>query len=332
MRIRQLHPQAPWGAARETLPPLSLEWVRAQFARTDSGAGGRLQTWRRELKFRVRCWWRSSALELSAASFRDRTLDAIARDRPELTLRPLRSYLRRGLDAERRARAVQAHFAWLSSRLPMPLIDRLYAGERVALLGADTPLPGLSYSLAHAAGLGREGELVLHLEWQGHSVMSMAFSVLYAGHVVSRADPEHASGPRIVIGSLQGMRGADAGLRELSAAAQRLRPSALMVLGVQALTVAWGLGAPLGVAAQSHVYSGYASRRRKVELDYDAAWAEAGAQRTGRHYWTLPALPVLRPEAEVESRRRAQHRRRNALRERVLASVQATAGGLLTRS
>ena len=214
----------------------------------------------------------------------------------------------------------------------MPLIDRLYAGERVALIEDDTPLAGLGYSLSHAAGLGREGELVLHLEWQGHTVMSLAFSVLYAGHVISRADPEHPAGPRIVIGSLQGMRGADAHLRELSAAAQRLRPSALLVLGVQALSVAWGLAPPLGVAAESHVYSGYASRRRKVELDYDAAWAEAAGQRTGRHYWTLPALPVLRLDAEVESRRRAQHRRRNALRVDIIMTVQQTMCRLLDRA
>ena len=82
------------------------------------------------------------------------------------------------------------------------------------------------------------------------------------------------------------------------------------------------LDAPLGVAAESHVYSGYASRRRKVELDYDAAWTDVGGQRTGRHYWTLPALPVLRSEAEVESRKRAQHRRRNALRVDLIMAVQ----------
>ena len=329
MRIRQSSLAAGGGIA---LAPLSAQWVRTQFDRTDNGGGGRLQTLRRGLKFWMRCWWSAQALQVSAAAFRDSALDSISHTRPELALRPLRSYLRYGLDAQRRARAVQAHFAWLSRRLPLPLIDRLYAGERIALMNDAAAVPGLGLSLAAAAGLGREGELALHLEWHGAIVMSLAFSVLDASAVISPADTPQARGPRLVIGALQGTRGADASLRELSGAAQRLRPSGLLVLGVQALSASWSLAEPMGVAAASHVYAEYTSRRRKVALDYDAAWAEAGALRTGRHYWTLPAKPLLRPDAEVESRRRAQHRRRNALRERVLASVQASATGLLMRA
>lgn len=316
-----------WAASIGMSTLLSPRWVRTQFDRTDTGVGGRLQTLRRGLKFWLRCCFRSRALQVSTAAFRDSALDAIAETRPELALRPLRSYLRHGLDAGRRADAVQAHFAWLSRAWPLATIERLYAGERIALLQSVDGVPGLGMSLAMAAGLGREGELVLHLEWQGEIVMSMAFSVLDARHVIGRHDAPQASGARIVIGSLQGMRGADAALRELSAAAQRLRPSALLVLGAQGLTAAWRLNAPLGVVAQSHVYSGYASRRRKVQLDYDAAWADVGGVRSGRHYWTLPAAPILRPDAEVESRRRAQHRRRNALRSEVIAAMQRGVAG-----
>ena len=212
----------------------------------------------------------------------------------------------------------------------MAAIDRLYAGESIALLDTGfTAVPGIGVSLSTACGLGREGELALHLEWQGQRAMSLAFSVLDARSVTGRADPPHDPGPRAVIGTLQGARGGDAALRELSAAAQRLRPSALLVLAVQALSSAWGLAAPLGVAAESHVYAGYASRRRKVALDYDAAWQDAGAQRNSRHYWSLPAAPLLRPDAEVESRRRAQHRRRNTLRGQLLAAVHGEAVSLI---
>ena len=337
MRIRQLRIALPGGATvtapvRSALAPsVSAGWVRTQFSRTDDGAGGRLQTLRRGVKFWVRCWWSSRALAMSTAAFRDSALDSIVEARPELALRPLRSYLRRGLGSVRRAQALREHFEWLSQRLPMATIDRLYEGESVALLQTDfAAIAGLGVTLSTASNLGREGELALHLEWQGRRVMSLAFSVLDANRVISVADPSHGIGPRLVIGTLQGARGADAALRELSAAAQRLRPTALLVLAVQALSAAWGLGAPLGVAAESHVYAGYASRRRKVALDYDAAWQEAGAQRTGRHYWSLPAWPVLRPEAEGEARRRAQHRRRNALREGLIAAVRTRAASLMT--
>ena len=101
------------------------------------------------------------------------------------------------------------------------------------------------------------------------------------------------------------------------------------MLAVQGLSQAWGLQAPLGVATHSHVYAGYASRRRHVALDYDATWRDAGGVLLDRHYWALPARPVLRPDSEVESRRRAQHRRRNALRAGLLDAVQQSAHALL---
>lgn len=325
MRIRQ--PAVPFPVIAM---PSAAGWAHAQFRRTDDGAGGRLQTLRRSVKFWVRCWWSSRALEMSTAAFRDSALDSIVETQPELALRPLRSYLRRGLGALRRAQALREHFEWLSQCLPMATIDRLYAGEAISLLSpGDSPVTGLGLTLATAANLGREGELALHLEWHGQRAMSLGFSVLDASRVISEADPAHVSGRRIVIGTLQGARGADAALREMSAAAQRLRPSAMLVLGVQALSAAWGLAAPMGVAVESHVYAGYASRRRKVALDYDAAWQDAGALRTSRHYWSLPKAPVLRPEGEVESRRRAQHRRRNVLREALIGSVSVQAAAMM---
>ena len=314
----------------------SMGWVRSQFKRTDDGSGGRLQTLRRGLKFWWRCWWHAAPLRVSTRAFHDSRLDSIVETEPALPLRPLRSYLRRGLDSSRRAHAVQSHFAWLSGHFSRPWIDRLYTGETIPLL-ADAPwVEGLGISLSCAAHLGREGELAVHLEWQGERAMSIAFSVVDARLVVASATFAAGLAPagglhgaRAVIGSIQGTRGAGACLRALSAATQRLRPGALLVLAVQGLSAAWGLQAPLGVATHSHVYAGYASRRRHVALDYDATWRDAGGVSLDRHYWALPARPVLRPDSEVESRRHAQHRRRNALRAGLLDAVQQSAHALL---
>ena len=311
----------------------SASWVRSQFRRTDDGSGGRLQTLRRGLKFWWRCWWHAASLRVSTRAFHDSQLDSIVDTDPALPLRPLRSYLRRGLDSSRRAHAVQLHFAWLSAHFSRPCIDRLYTGETIRLLAGAPGVEGLGMSLTCAAHLGREGELAVHLEWQGERAMSMAFSVVDARLVVAgttlAAGLAPTAGARAVLGSIQGTRGAEARLRELSAATQRLRPGALLVLAVQGLSQAWGLQAPLGVATRSHVYAGYASRRRQVALDYDATWRDAGGVPLDRHYWLLPARPVLRPDSEVESRRRAQHRRRNALRTGLLEAVQQSAHALL---
>ncbi|HKX44704.1 MAG TPA: DUF535 family protein [Burkholderiaceae bacterium] len=303
--------------------------MRWQFRRTDDGAGGRLQALRRGVKFWWRCWRNAAALRLSTSVFHDSALDSIVDIEPAMPLRPLRSYLRRGLSSRTRARALQSHFAWLSQNMPPEQIDQLYLGGPSVLVGDGSVVPGLGILLSRAAHLGREGELALHLEWQGTRVMSLAFSVLNAELVVASGEPLELRGLRAVVGSLQGARGADDALRELSTACERLRPSALLITALQGLSVAWSLRAPLCVAAESHVYAGYASRRRRVGIDYDAAWRDGGGERMARHYWLLPETPRLRPDSEVESRRRAQHRRRNALRTGLCAAVRVSAGRLL---
>ncbi|CAN5547858.1 hypothetical protein BH11PSE7_BH11PSE7_29960 [soil metagenome] len=297
-------------------PPLPTQrWVREQFSCTDDGAGGRLQTLRRSLKFWWRCWWHAKALQTSAAAFENDSLASVIGNEPTAPLRPLRSYLRQGLSGAARARAVQAHFTWLSSALPRPLIDRLYREPPLALLGGLSPVKDLGLALGRSGGRGREGEMSLHLEWKGQPVMTLVFSVLDGAVVASKSEVDQLMGLRPVVGALQGARGTDVALRELASSCQRLRPSALLIVGLQGLCEAWGLKPPLCVATQSHIYTGYRSRRRKVGLDYDAAWRESGATAAGRHYWALPAAPQLRPDTEVESRKRAQHRRRNALRQ-----------------
>ncbi len=56
---------------------------------------------------------------------------------------------------------------------------------------------------------------------------------------------------------------------------------------------------------------------------------ELGGYPTGRHYWVLLGALDLRPEDKVESRRRSQHRRRNALRVALIAAIRAQMATLL---
>lgn len=298
------------GAPHGTFTPA---WVGAQFRRIDDGAGGPLQTLRRSVKFWVRCVWHAAPMRVSVSTFANDSLSSVVQGEPAVQSRPLRAYLRNGLTAAHRAQAVHEHFTWLSNNIPSALIDALYVGGPVTLLASEPGRPGLS--LSRASGLGREGELALHLVWNGEIVMSLAFSVLEPSTVAPRGRAGELRGSRAVVGAVQGRRGADAGLREMSAACQRLRPSALLLIALQGMSRAWGLQAPLCVSAGSHVYVGYKSVRRKAQLDYDAIWQESSAVAMGAHYWLLPVRPVLRPDGEVESRKRAQHRRRNVLRE-----------------
>lgn len=73
-------------------------------------------------------------------------------------------------------------------------------------------------------------------------------------------------------------------------------------------------------------------RLARVGLDYDATRRDSGGEPVGRHYRLLPQRTRLRPEAEVEPRRRAQHRRRNVVREGVHTTVHLSATHFLVRT
>ena len=305
---------------------VSLRWIRQQFERTDDGAAGKFHTLRRGIKFAVRCLLYAKALHVVDAALHSSRFGPLVERDPYVALRPLRSYLRHGLSGVQRARAVQLHFSWLRAQIAPAVVESLCAGEALPLLAPEA-LPGAQIWLSVSGGLGREGELSLNLYWQGQRVMAMAFSVLDAPESVCASV---SPGPRAVVGVLQGVRGTDEVLRSLGASAQRLRPHALMLASLQGLCTGWNLQAPLGVAPGAHVYAGYTSRRRKVGLNYASTWQEAGGLRVDDHYWLLPALPLLRPEAEVESRKRAQHRRRNTLRQGLFDSARDSMQSLLT--
>lgn len=294
------------------------------FALIDDGGGGRWQTTRRRWKLRLRIWMHTNALSGAIAAFQDGQLRRLPHLEPTLLIRPLRSYLRHGLTATQRVQALRSHFAWLAETFPEAAIERLYDGSGLVLWegppgSSPNNLQPLRIALTCASGWGREGELALHLELAGRRLMTLAFSVVERRLAFGGT----ASAPVLLLGAIQGARGMDEALRVLNHAAERLRPHALLITAAQGLARGLGIHGLYGVAAASHIYAGYRTRTRRIGIDYDALWREAGASAAGPHYWTLPAQPLLRSEEEVPSRKRSQHRRRNHLRRDLFAQCES---------
>ena len=295
------------------------------FACTDDGSGGPWQTLRRRCKLRLRSWFHADAIQSTIAVFRDGQLQGLPRSEPGLLLKPLRSYLRRGLSPLQRAQAMRSHFSWLTQALPKSTIESLYEDRGLVLSeglpGAAPGASGLRIVLTRAGGWGREGELALHLEHDEARLMTLAFSVVERHLVFGGSSSPHV----LLSGAIQGRRGADRVLHAVSNDAERLRPHVLLVTALQGLARGLGVAGLYGVSASAHVYAGYRSRARHVGIDYDALWSEVGGTRAGSHYWALPAQPRLRDECEVPSKKRSQHRRRNALREALFAQCEVGA-------
>lgn len=278
------------------------------FRLTDNGSGGSLQTLKREWKMRLRAWWGRSSLQEVARTLAHPELASLIAIDPQLLLRPLRSYLWTGLDASNRARAFSAHFAWLRRTFDEADIDTLYHNGSLSVGTMPLSSGTLEVTLTPGIGLGREGELELHLNLDGQVLLRAAFCVLPSGLLGANASTlgHHV----MVIGCVQGSAGMADAMKTLTQATHRSRPKALLMDVLQGLRAGWKIDAIAGVSTRAHVYGGYRSRARHVAFDYDAMWRDLGAAQPLESHWVLPNAPLLRGDSEVASRKRAENRRR----------------------
>ncbi|SHN07867.1 Uncharacterized protein VirK/YbjX [Rhizobacter sp. OV335] len=283
-----------------------VDW-HVLFRSTDDGAGGRWATYRRAVKFFWRFALRKAGVQICRVSLHRLKLEHGAHYPIEVSLRPLRPYLCDGLSVSDRAACVVSHFSWLHATLRSDTCRALWQRQCLLFPLASETCTDVSLVLRQSASQSREGELSFDLLFQGQRLVSTNFSIVGA-RAAGIAGEERSVA---LIAGFQGVRGTEALMRELGTQLHRLRPSSLLLCALQGVCAGWDLPAPVTVAQQSHVSAGYA-RRRNIQLDYDRVWTEAGAARLGSRHWQLPETPGIRPDSEVASKHRAQHRRRNA--------------------
>lgn len=297
------------------------------FSRTDNGSGGWLQTTKRRVKFGWRFWRHGNHVRSIHLLLEQHGLGSLAESDPTLLMRSLRSYLWTGLDAHGRARAMHEHLTWLATQHPREAVLHLYRRGEVDVAVLERDVHRISFCLQPGRALGREGELELQLKLDGQMVMQAAFSVLPHGMV-----GQAASGKVMVIGNMQGSQLGPEPVKLITQMAERVRPRNLLMTALQGLAHGWQLSGMLGVADVAHPYAGYRrTLSRRVSANYDALWQDLGATRkASESHWELPLALALRPEEEVPSRKRAEYRRRNLLRQQIFDSCAAAATSRLT--
>jgi len=211
-------------------------------------------------------------------------------------------YLSKAWSRERRLAAVRDHYEFALARFPRPFFHTLYR-ERKVVAGQVELRDGGKLSLIVKAPMrrSREGELSLSLTDE-------------AGLQISYATISFVDGGRtLVIGCLQGAAnnaGRDV-VRELTRQCHGLRPKNLLLSMIRALAEAFGVERVLGIGNARHVFAGIAN---KVKADYDAFWLEAGGVPGEDGFFELPPREPVRNAMDVESKRRSEFRRREALR------------------
>jgi uncharacterized protein VirK/YbjX len=294
------------------------------FRLTDDGAGGWLQTAKRHLKFRLRYRLCRGYLEEIRSFFVRNDLEALTQRELPLMLRPMRSYLWRGLGVAGRAQAQLAFFDWLLKRHAADVVNAFYQRNRYQVFSQTYPEGVISIVLSPGRALGREGELEMHLKFNDVSVMKTAFSVLPAQMLGVAKD-----GFVMVIGNMQGQRSANQEIKIVTQKMERTRPQNILMTALQGLASGWDLVAMLGVSDSAHVYSGYRSLSQRVGQSYDSLWQDLGSTKAhSETHWDLPIQWVPRSEQDVPSNKRSQLRRKNEIRQKIFDELARNSAGL----
>jgi uncharacterized protein VirK/YbjX len=284
---------------------------------TDNGAGGWLQTFKRLLKFRLRFWLCGSNLQRVREFFQVQGLGELFVYDLRIMLRPLRPYLWGSLNPDLRTAGLLSHFGWLLSRHTAQTVCDFYARGEQRYFSQTFAEGEVCLALEPARGLGREGELALHLKLNNVSLMRAAFSVLPA-QMVGIESP----GLVMVIGNMQGTKHLNQEIKIVTQRMERTRPQNILMTALQGLATGWQLVGIVGVSDSAHVYAGYRSLSQRVGQSYDSLWQQLGTTGAiSAMHWHLPIQWVARSEQEVPSNKRSQLRRKNEIRQKIYEDV-----------
>lgn len=284
------------------------------FLLTDNLAGGKVQIFKRRLKFGLRQIIFKSALFEIFKFFENKSLLGLFEIDPSLYLKCTRSYLWVDLGGKERARAQLSFFDWLLSRFSLDYIHHFYRSEQANIINFTHADSNFQIMLSPSRGLGREGELMVSLYLNGSELMKASVSVL-PSDMLGAHDGKNV----LFIGCFQGTSNTKDLMKQATQALERTKPSFFLLNALQAMAQAWGLAGMVGVADKKHVYANYFSLSKRISISYDDVWQQLGAtEQTAQGHWLLPLVWEPRPEHEVESKKRSALKRRNALRQRFI--------------
>jgi uncharacterized protein VirK/YbjX len=280
------------------------------FLLTDNLTGGKIQIFKRRLKFALRqILFRKELLEIFRY-FEARQLLSLFSNDTWLYLKCTRSYLYSRLNGEQRVKAQLYFFDWLLNRFSVEFVKNFYNTKQVCITKIEHSEQVFEVMLSPSLGLGREGELMVALKMNGHELMKASISVLPAEMLGLEV-----SGQAMFIGCFQGTSNTKDLMKQATQAMERTKPSFIFFNALQACAEAWNMAAVVGVADDNHIYASYYSLSKRIGISYDDLWQELGADsKSDQGLWILPIKWRPRPENEVESKKRSALRKRNLFR------------------
>ncbi len=299
------------------------------FTLVDDTSGGSLQVFKRKLKLRLRLAWFRNEIKQFHQSLAGKQLVELLDVDPTLYLKCTRSYLWSALDAHGRMKAQLSFYEWFLANYSSTQIVHFYKKSHSTVCNFAVKERVLEIQLRPSRGLGREGELAVFMCLDGQVLMKASFTVLPFSMIGLNGE-----GYAMYVGAYQGEKNTLELFKETTLLMERTKPSHLLFNVLQSLAQVWNLHAIVGVSDNDHAFAGYTrTLAKRVKTNYDTVWQELGGEiDTQSGHWVLPCHWVPRPIEEVESKKRAAYRRRNALRQAFIDACVSGGPNLLPKS
>ena len=279
---------------------------------------------RRYLVFRARCMTNRARMRALWDYFHSSpVLEKISELYPFVYEQPQRAFFYHRSTVEERTALVEAHFAFLASRINEEALFALYREEDLSLwTGPSLDGKPLSLSLFYEPGQRKEGILSVMLR--------LAEKPLY--QIIFWISPNTPGEPSMWIGAMQGpnMENAKEIVKKVTKLCHAYRTKNLILYAAQAVARSLGLAHIYAVTNEGYYANNHLRIDRKLKTDFSDFWREAGGHETSdSRFDELPLIESRKTIEEVPTRKRAVYRRRFTLLDELDEAVAARMNKLL---
>ena len=232
----------------------------------------------------------------------------LLRTHPRLAMKPHRPYLTKSMSIMDRVGILMSHYRLIKHLLHDSMYRQLLTGQTIhlaKLIGKNGKL--YLVKLTRYLKFDREGELSLLLTDQDKTRLAIVTFVLY----------EYGGMPAILIAGLQGP---DVGcpheaIKRTTKDFHGIFPKKLVMEALMTLSETLGIAHIHAISKEAHIYNlwRYRKQLRQFGADYNPFWRELGGTPINDELYRLPGAIFHKPIEMVESKKRAEHRRRYAM-------------------
>lgn len=231
---------------------------------------------------------------------------------PHFIERPINKYLHKAWSGKQKLLTASYTLDLIEKTFTPKAVEKMFSAKREGLTVANIELKSGDFAQLTLiySQYPREGDLTLHLRNEtGDDIYLMSFSFgpegqLYVCSLQGPSTDQSVEQVRLITKQMHGMR-----------------PKNLLMSAVYAVATYFKVTSIQGISNNSHIKS------QHLKSSYDTFWQECSATLSSDGWYQLPLQEPVRDIESVKSQRRAEFRRREALRDamsqKIIASLSA---------